>query len=185
MVLGEPQDLQGLQEPMDHKDLRGRMEAQGPWWRRADPPRWWGFQAQEGSRVREGRRVQQGRRGSRERTGLQDLPAVTELMGHQGSLDLLESRDLRELRELQGPPDHRDHRGSMGPWECPTFMVRAISCQLLTCHPEWTHDSGNRGDQFKFMVKCKDKCRGLFMQLDHAVGDVDMYGKEGAFPQIL
>jgi len=35
------------------------------------------------------------------------------------------------------------------------------------------------------MVKCKDKCRGLFMQLDHAVGDVDMYGKEGGFPQIL
>jgi len=116
MVLGEKQALQGS---LDHKDLRGRTEAQGQWWRRAAPPRWLGFQAHQDL---EGSRVKRGQRGRRERTDLQDLPAVTGLMAHLGSLGVLESQELRERQEPQGSLDCRDHRGQMGPWECPTYM---------------------------------------------------------------
>merc|ERR1712098_105620 len=43
---------------------------------------------------------------------------------------------------------------------------------------EWSHPSGTVGQEFKFRIECSNKCRGLFMQIDSKLGDVDMYGRE-------
>ena len=51
-------------------------------------------------------------------------------------------------------------------------------------NPEWIHPNGNKGDQFKFQIDCSSNCRGLYMEINSHDGDVDMYGKEGAFPTI-
>ena len=50
---------------------------------------------------------------------------------------------------------------------------------------DWFHAQGNSGEQFRFLIKCLNKCRGLFMQLEHDQGDVDLYGKKGGFPDIM
>ena len=51
-------------------------------------------------------------------------------------------------------------------------------------HSDWSHPNGTAGQEFKFRIECSKKCRGLYMQLNSKLGDVDMYGREGFFPTL-
>ena len=102
-----------------------------------------------------------------------------------------------ELRGLLGPLVLRDqlvlqvlrvNRVSMELEAYLTYLV-CISFDKLQkdnsiLNAEWIHPNGNKGDQFKFQIDCSSNCRGLYMEINSHDGDVDMYGKEGAFPTI-
>ena len=98
---------------------------------------------------------------------------------------LLDSPDLRDQSALQ---DSKGSRAPMEPEAYLTYLV-CISFDKLQkynsiLNPEWIHPNGNKGDQFKFQIDCSSNCRGLYMEINSHDGDVDMYGKEGAFPTI-
>ena len=103
-----------------------------------------------------------------------------ELRGLLGSLVLRDQLVLEVLRES---------RVSMELEANLTYLV-CINCnfELQRCDsilmPEWTHPNGNKGDQLKFLIECWGNCRGLYMEINSHDGDVDMYGREGAFPTI-
>ena len=102
-----------------------------------------------------------------------------ELRGLLGCLVLRDQLVLLVLRE---------NRVSMELEAYLTYLV-CISFDKLQrdnsiLNPEWIHPNGNKGDQFKFQIDCSSNCRGLYMEINSHDGDVDMYGKEGAFPTI-
>ena len=100
----------------------------------------------------------------------------------RGLLGFLVLRDQLVLLAL------RENRVSMELEAYLTYLV-CISFDKLQkynsiLNAEWIHPNGNKGDQFKFQIDCSSNCRGLYMEINSHDGDVDMYGKEGAFPTI-
>ena len=96
---------------------------------------------------------------------------------------LLGFRALKDLRDLQ------ENKASM---ELEGYLTYLVSVGIICTHLEkyayfpsvWTHPNGQKGQQFKFQIDCSANCRGLFILLNSAAGDVDLYGKEGTFPTI-
>ena len=96
---------------------------------------------------------------------------------------LLGFQALRDLRDLQ------ENKASM---ELEGYLTCLVSVGIICTYLEkyayflsvWTHPNGQKGQQFKFQIDCSANCRGLFILLNSAAGDVDLYGKEGTFPTI-
>jgi len=86
---------------------------------------------------------------------------------------------------VQGPQGPPGNQGPVGPAGPPGPKGASGNKGSAFGIYDWFHAQGNSGEQFRFLIKCLNKCRGLFMQLDHAQGDVDLYGKKGGFPDIM
>ena len=100
-----------------------------------------------------------------------------------------------EMQGLLGSQVLRDHLVLEVLRECRVSMELEAYLTYLVCNvklqrydsiliPEWTHPNGNKGDQLKFLIECWGNYRGLYMEINSHDGDVDMYGREEAFPAI-
>jgi len=86
-----------------------------------------------------------------------------------------------------GPPGPQGNQGPQGPEgaQGPQGVAGPPGPSgLQTNLFEWRHPGGKQGDVFKFRLECSLNCKKVFIETTADVGDLDLYGKEGEWPNL-
>jgi len=78
----------------------------------------------------------------------------------------------------QGPPGPQGAQGPQGVAGPPG--PSGLQTNLF----EWSHPGGKQGDIFKFKLECSSNCKKVFIETTAQLGDLDLYGKEGGWPNL-